>query len=595
MLGIYCRTSKSREEKQTIENQREEGIRCSTKLGIGFKVYIDDGVSGTLDETVREGLSDLLHDIKKKVISHVYCFDQSRIERDTRTWDFFVAECINNGVEYYPGGTKFELNNDTNIMLAKLMSVVNSYYSEMTSKKVRLANARKAKEGKTHGLKPYGYKKGKDNKYEINEIEAQNVKRMFQMSLNGIGAYTIANIFNQENIPTKFSGNFKGEITRRDKITNIKTKYQKEKVLWRGNVISDMLKNKMYKGIREWWRHEDYITYESGERKKEKRPVELILYKDIPVIIDPKLWDAVSTNLENNKKNVGKKEHYHYLLNGLIYCKHCGNMVIGKKRLKGNDNAYKCKGKRPPNKICTDSRGISLPKLETFIVEHLFKSRELKNLLINAPKSYNQSTKFKKQKAKKESEKSYTIKVINRLFSLLNNPELESDDKFVSEYLIQKKKLELIENDLKELEIKIKVIDKDERREKSKSLIENYFDGIEFKELKQIVHSLIDKIVIRHNKENKGGFFVISIDYKNYDEQSIFTTNWQCNKWKWVSYYRGLAMNDEDLENDYELAEYLSLKSGLTVPNKSTFKGFQQSSPKSELIILDNNKLINYD
>lgn len=245
MLGIYCRTSKAREEKQSIENQREEGIKCAKKLDIGFRVYIDDGVSGTLDETIRDGLSDLFRDIKKKEITHIYCIDQSRIERDTRTWDFFVAECINNNVEYYPSGVKFELDNDTNRMFAKLMSVVNAYYAEITSKKVRLANARKAKEGKTHGLKPYGYKKGKDNKYEIYEEEARNVRRMFEMSLNGIGAYTIANVFNEENIPTKFSGNFKGEMIRRDKFTNLKTKFQKDKVLWRGNVISDMLRNKM--------------------------------------------------------------------------------------------------------------------------------------------------------------------------------------------------------------------------------------------------------------------------------------------------------------------------------------------------------------
>lgn len=166
-------------------------------LGIGYRVYIDDGISGTLDESVRDGLSDLFRDIRKKEITHVYCIDQSRIERDTRTWDFFAAECLNHNIKYFPGGTEYSLESDTNRMLAKLMSVVNAYYAEITSKKVRLANARKAKEGKTHGLKPYGYKKGTDNRYEIYEEEAQNVRRMFYFSSKGVGAYTIANIFNE--------------------------------------------------------------------------------------------------------------------------------------------------------------------------------------------------------------------------------------------------------------------------------------------------------------------------------------------------------------------------------------------------------------
>ena len=66
MLGIYCRTSKSRKNKYTIENQRDNGIACANVLGISFRIYIDDGISGTLDETVRDGLSDLINDIRGK-------------------------------------------------------------------------------------------------------------------------------------------------------------------------------------------------------------------------------------------------------------------------------------------------------------------------------------------------------------------------------------------------------------------------------------------------------------------------------------------------------------------------------------------------
>ena len=104
-------------------------------------------------------------------------------------------------------------------MYANLMSVVNAYYSEITSKKVRLANARKARFGKTHGLKAYGYRRDANNDYIVYEPEAENVRRMFKLSSEGYGTYSIANIFNNEGIPTKFSGNFKGEIRRKEKFT----------------------------------------------------------------------------------------------------------------------------------------------------------------------------------------------------------------------------------------------------------------------------------------------------------------------------------------------------------------------------------------
>ena len=595
MLGIYCRTSKNRADKYTIDNQREAGINCAQKLNIGYRIYVDDGISGTLDESVRDGLSDLFRDIKKKEVTHVYCIDQSRIERNSRTWDFFVAQCLNNGIKYYPGGALYELDNDTNRMTARLMSVVNAYYAEITSKKVRLANARKAREGKTHGLKPYGYKKGKNNTYEIYEEEAVNVRRMFEMSLKGIGAYTIANTFNNERIPTKFSGNFTGEITRKDKYTKVKTTFKKAKVMWRGNVISDMLRNKMYKGIREWQRHEDIIKYENGQQVKQKVPVELIIYNDIPVIVKPKIWDAVNANFENNKKNVGKKEQYHYLLNGLIFCGHCTSEVLGKKRLKGNDNAYKCKGKRPPQKTCTESRGISLPKLETFIVQHLFHSKELKSLLINAPKNGDQIARLKRDIENLKSEQEETSRQVNRLSTLLKRPELEDDKAFVEDYLVKKKKLAGIESKILLLANKIAESESESRKRRTRTIIESYSEQVGFDELKRLIHLLIDKITIYHHKKLKGGWFNIIIKYRNFEEYSTFITDWAAMKWIWVNHQRNQPLNSEDFEEDYELAEYIAKRAGVKAPAKSTFKGFQTISSRHEAITLDSLHLITYD
>lgn len=595
MLGIYCRTSKNRADKYTIENQREGGIKCAYQLNMGYRIYIDDGISGTLDESVRDGLSDLFRDIRKKEITHVYCIDQSRIERDTRTWDFFVAECINNNIKYYPGGTEYSLDSDSNRMLAKLMSVVNAYYSEITSKKVRLANARKAKEGKTHGLKPFGYKKGKDNKFEIYEEEAKTVKRMFELSLSGMGAYSIANVLNEEGVPTKFSGNFSGEIIRRDKYTKAKTKFSKSEVMWRGNVISDMLRNKIYKGIREWNRHEDVISFEDGKQVKKKVPVELIISTDIPIIIEPSLWDAVNANLAENKKNVGKKEQYSYLLNGLLYCGHCKNEILGKKRLKGNDNSYKCKGKRPPHKTCSESRGISLPKFETFIIQHLFKSKELEKLLVEAPKGGSETIRLKQLSEKREKERAEASKAVIHFEKLLKNPDLQDIDSFINDFKNWKAKLKAAEEQIESLISQIAEIENDSRNKRTKSIIESYTKDIEFVTLKKLVYSLIERIEITHSKLEKSGYFKFVIKYKNYDEYSTFYTNWLALKWSWYNHYRGSAYSNEDLEQDYELLTYLSLKHGHELVPKSDFVGFSTATMMNEDIILNPHELLHFD
>jgi hypothetical protein len=51
--------------------------------------------------------------------------------------------------------------------------------------------------------------------------------------------------------------------------------------------------------------------------------------------------------------------------------------MVGKKRKASGDNSYKCKGMIYPNKLCIHSRAINIYKFETFIVEHLFKSKDL--------------------------------------------------------------------------------------------------------------------------------------------------------------------------------------------------------------------------
>lgn len=594
MLGIYCRTSKNRPDKYTIDNQREGGIKCANMLGLGFRVYVDDGISGTLDETVRDGLSDLFRDIRKKEITHIYCIDQSRIERDSRTWDFFVAECLNNNIKYYPGGTEYSLDNGTNRMLAKLMSIVNAYYAEITSKKVRLANAKKAKEGKTHGLKPYGYKKGKDNRYEIDEDEAVNVRKMFELSLKGMGAYSIANLFNEKGIPTKFSRNFSGQITRKDKYTKAKTKFNKSDVMWRGNVISDMLRNKMYKGIREWNRHEDVFVLEGDKHVTKKVPVELIIYKDIPVIIKPALWDAVNANLAENRKNVGKKEKYRYLLNGLLFCGHCKNEILGKKRLKGSDNAYKCKGKRPPHKSCTKSRGISLPKFETFIIHHLFESKQLKKLLVEAPKGGSEAVRLKQEKEKKEAEILKLKKRVIHFEKLLKNPDLNIET-FTSDYLASSKKLKQFEAELEQLIQQIAEVENSSRNKRTKKLIESYTEDVEFDELKRLVHSLIERIDISHVKEASSGYHALIIKYRNYDERSTFYTNWQAMKWQWYNHYRGSALTQEDLDEDYELEKYMAKKQGRKPVPKKSFVGYATSTMMHEDIILNPDEIQHFD
>jgi len=277
MLAIYCRTSKNKKgnRDKSIPSQKQTGAKFADLKGWECEFFVDEGISGTKDKIEdRPQFAEMLNLINKGKFKAVYCIDQSRIERNSNIWNFFVGVMLTKKCEYYPSGNFFDLNIPENIMFSGMVSLVNGFYASMTSRKTKLADELNAKEGKTHGMTAYGYQRGEKGYYEINDEEAKVVKKIYTLSLEGIGTYTIANILNSEGIPCKFN-RFDGKIRRRDKLTGKITTYDKSKVKWRGNVIYDLITNSIYKGIRKW--NELEIS--------------------IPAIIDTDLWDKTNKNI----------------------------------------------------------------------------------------------------------------------------------------------------------------------------------------------------------------------------------------------------------------------------------------------------------
>ena len=561
MLGIYCRTSKSREEKYTLETQKAGGLKCASKLGLDYYIYEDDGISGTKDENSRAGLSMLFSDMRKGRITAVYCIDQSRIERDTDIWQVFSLLCINHDIKFYQAGNIYDLEDPALRMSASIVSIFNKFYTEQTSIKVKDANARKAALGKTHGLKPYGLKKGAENMYEIDEKEAEYVRLMFKMSLDGIGSYRIANYLNDKNVPTKFSGNFKnkGVIKRKDKYTGEVVEFKKSAVKWRGNVIADILKNPVYKGDRIWRAHKDKFEMINGKKIKTKIVVETITGK-VPAIVTEDLWNSVQANFKINKKeSVGAKAQYHYLLNGMIFCERCGNKYWGKKRLKGNDNAYKCLSKVYPNPKC-DNRGLSLPKLETFVIQYLQRRPAINKVLIDLPITQKLIDKQIERRDKKKNE----LETLTKKIKTISN-QLEKSNK-IKEVL---DRLDSMENKRRNLKEYIAELDKKIAEERSNNPSEvELKEGrkkisimtkikADFSEIRKTVFQLVDWMSIEYVNDIPPAFFKVKIKLKGYQFVDEYKADFHLNQWTQVMFYGSkLKSNGEPIVNISKTSDF---------------------------------------
>lgn len=538
MLAIYCRHSKQKEESKdtSIPTQEKYGIELAKRLEMPYKTFIDRGLSGTNSKN-RDAMQEMLDEIRNNKITAVYAYDQERIERETSFWLEFCTIVIKNNVKYYENSKEIDLTDPSNIMSTTMKSAFSTYYAAQTSIKVKESIIRNAEKGKTRGLLPYGYEKDKDGFVVIVPSQAEVVKRIFDLSLSGLGTYSISNILNEENIPTKFNS-FKGKITKKGDKYQGERKFNKSEVKWRGNVIYDMILNESYKGI--------------------KRVGKIVI--DIPPIISTSKWEKTNKNLEKNKKIVGPKTQYHYLLNGLVTCSHCERPMVGKKRLKGNDYAYKCSGKNYPNPSCNESRGISIPKLETFIIKHLFEYQDLSNFLLNLPENDSEVNSLKKKLEKKVKELEHVRTVISNTDILLVSAPPNRANRFIKILDENEKKETLLSDTIEFLEQRILTSDKKERDKKLQKAMHGYSKKLTFEQIKDLVHSIIEEIVIKHCKKKVGesGFshHMVYIKYRGFDEELIVSTkNYLALHWMGMFYRntKGVrTMNTEKIIIDWD-------------------------------------------
>lgn len=542
MVGIYCRISGDKEEGKdtSIEYQEERGIFFANELGIPYELYKDINVSGKAEIVTRDEFHRFIGDIKSGKITHVFAIHQDRIERNPDTWRYFVSTVLNAGVKWYPDGKFYDLDSTTNRAMANLLSIFNEMHSDKTSDAVKVAFHRNALKGKAHGVNAYGITKD-ENGYMVHEPnEIKVVKDIFKWSMEGIGAYSIAKRLNETNTPTRFAKLDKNTIT-----TDVSTgkKIEHKNKLWWGSTVHGILKKKLYAGIHVWNKEEIELPHLA--------------------IITIDEFEKVQKNLNKNKRTKsGKKPIYKYLLNGLINCYHCGQMYKGKRRLSDRRNQYICNGKQAPLHICNTSKGFNIPRFETFIIKHLFLSKDLQKHLNNIKVDTVEidTLTFKKNeliKKIKTAEKLET-KAFNYLFpdDDDDDDDLSDDTRLKAKYKETKDKVVKYRESLKQVESELKTQTDNNRLNRVNKAIEGFDINASFDTIKKAVQQLVEQIDVDYHPLEKNGIFRFKIKYTGFNEIISFSTNQQLQNFVCTLHRKehtedehGIAMVEERIFN----------------------------------------------
>ncbi len=321
-VAAYCRVSTENEDqKESLEAQREHyesWIRMHDDWECAG-VFYDFGISGTKADA-REGLQALLYACRTGSVDYVLTKSISRFSRNTSDCLSLVRELLSYNIPIY-----FEKENiDTGSMESELiLSVLSSMAqseSESISKNVKWSVKKRMEEGTfVFGYLPYGYTKDAAGNMVIDPVESEIVRLIFDLALNGMGTYKIAQLLDRRNVPTRKGGK------------------------WSGSTVKGILVNEKYYGAAAF---QKTYTDSNFRRHNNHGEVDSFIAEDHhEAIISKEDFDRVQVMIQKHidehgiVKDMGKY-HNKYPFSGIIICGECGGKF--KRQTQSGGIAWAC-------------------------------------------------------------------------------------------------------------------------------------------------------------------------------------------------------------------------------------------------------------
>lgn len=407
--AIYVRKSTSKlGQKETLENQIKICKKRAEELGLEIVDIKTDTATGT-DDNNRPEVKELISDAIKGKYDCVIMKGISRLYRDTEKGLGLIKRLDRSNIRVITVEEAFDSleqrtgagHLDTSRITMYLM------FAEMESKKLgerikhtQLIKAQAGEWNQTNSI-PFGYSyNSATKKLEIDYSNAEIVKHIFDLYLDGFGMRSIANYLNGDN--------------------ESNTVYPSpRKARWSQYTIGFMLKNRVYVGD---------IVY--NKRSKNSRPYKnpeaigktdedvyigndynsedkWIITKDAhPPIIDREIFDKVQSMMNAKGVRKGVKSGVS-LLSSIIKCGKCGSSMTFKRgrrddkgHIKTKDNYYCMDYIKYGKRYCT-SHHIGASEIEEFIIDNLQRAIDSK-LNIDATTS---DLKTRKKVSNTETEK----------------------------------------------------------------------------------------------------------------------------------------------------------------------------------------------
>lgn len=267
------------------------------------KVYTDEGISGT-NMKKRTGFNEMIKDALAGNIDLIVTKSVSRFARNTVDSLVTIRKLKEKGVECFFEKENIYTLDSKGELLITIMSSLAQEESRSISGNVTWGQRKAFSDGKvriaTKNFK--GFKKDETGKVVIDEKEAEEVRLIYRLYLDGYSTSAIAS-----------------ELMK----LGIKSPSGKDK--WTKVVVDSILKNEKYKGDALLQKRFTVNFLEHKLKKNEGEVPQYYVEGSHDAIIDPAQWDRVQVELKR-RESIGFSFSSKSLFSSKIVCADCGSL-----------------------------------------------------------------------------------------------------------------------------------------------------------------------------------------------------------------------------------------------------------------------------
>lgn len=304
ICGLYPRVSTEDQSRfgHSLDEQEEKLKQlCNFKDYEIYKVYREEGVSAK--DTNRPKFQEMIKDMKSGKINKIIVYKLDRLTRSIKDLENIctLLEEYNCSLE----SVAEEINTSTanGKFFIRMLTILAQLEIERTSERTKFGLVGAARKGHLAGRPPIGYTKLPNSKdLVIDEVQADVVRRIFRLYLDGLSVCAICKLFNEE------------EVLNRH---------------WATTTVDKILSNQLYIG-----------NMVHGKRSKG----EIQIFENVvSAIIDKTTFEMVQKRKEKNLKNFKRKLTYIFMQK--VRCPHCNKIMGGSSSTSRNQVKhvyYKC-------------------------------------------------------------------------------------------------------------------------------------------------------------------------------------------------------------------------------------------------------------